>query len=282
MALPTLAGCNAESERPQTSSTFLPAANIPPASRSFLMISSGVCRFIFMMLDRAVAQPNLTIHGSVCGEHSEGSRERYLTGTSWERCNTPCVESLRILRSLGLSAVVHIQKTDIKPEYNKWRTLDRAVSKIPAQRLRSLHQRLNQTPPVLIPLPPMVARDQADSAFEQHQISLPVERSFNLEPFPANVVVRVGGAGTDQIYLNDQLVREMSGRDRKGYPSTSLALPSPNAHKALRLGTNVFRALPSQPTSGEKKQKADSEPTKRKAASVRAIDTGLFEVDFRR
>jgi hypothetical protein len=128
----------------------------------------------------------------------------------------------------------------------------------------------------------MVARDQADSAFKQHQINLPVERSFNLESIPANEVVRVDGTGTVQIRLNDQFLQEMSGRDRTGYPSTSVALPSPNAHKALRLGTNVFRALPSQPTSGGKKHKAASEPKKRKAANVQSIDIGLFEADSRR
>ena len=133
----------------QTSPTFFPAASIPPASRSFLLISSGVCRFLFMLLDRALAQPNLTIHGSVCGDHSEGSRKRYLTGTSWEKLDTPWVESLWMLRSLRLSAAVHTQITDIKQGFHKWRTHDRAVSKIPVERLRPLLRRLNQTPPVL-------------------------------------------------------------------------------------------------------------------------------------
>jgi hypothetical protein len=79
----------------------------------------------------------------------------------------------------------------------------------------------------------MLARDQADSAFKEYQINLPVERSFDLESIPTNVVVRVDGTGIVQIHLNDQLLQEMSSRDRTGYPSTSVALLLPNAHNAL-------------------------------------------------
>ena len=134
-----------------------------------------------------------------------------------------------------------------------------------------MHQRFYQPPPVLKPMVPMNAVDQPADAFKKHPISTPVERSFNLDKIPANVVVRMDGAGSARIYLNGQLVKEMTNNDRAGYVPVSLALLSPDALKRLRPGGNILKVEPKPQAGGKKKGKGTSEDL--------SLDVGLFEFD---
>lgn len=201
-------------------------------------------------------------------EIGEGGRESYLSATTWEKRYTPWVESLWLLRSLGLCAAVYTQITDVEHECNGWLTYDRAVSKIPVERLRALHQRLYQPPPVLKILLPMSAGEQPASAFKDRPLSPPLEKSFLLDKIPANVVIRLDGTGSARIYLNGQLVKDMNNSDRAGFVPSSLALLSPNALKALQPGTNILRLELKTPVVGKKKGKA--------VGSHASLDVGLF------
>jgi hypothetical protein len=79
------------------------------------------------------------------------------------------------------------------------------------------------------------------------------------------------GVGSARIYLNGQLVKEMTNNDRVGYVPVSLALLSPDSLKALRLGENILKVEPKPQGSGKKKDKAGS--------NAMPLDVGLFEFD---
>ena len=207
----------------------------------------------------------------IIDEIGEGGRESYLEAASWERRYKPWLESLQLLRSLGLCAVVYTQITDVEHECNGWLTYDREVSKIPVQRLRGLHRRLYEPPPALKPLLPMTAGDQPAQAFKDHRITLPPERRFKLDKVPTAVVVRMDGAGSARMFLNGQLVKAMTSNYCAGYVPTSLALLSPDALKALHSGENVLKVEPGQAAVGKEQGKAGSRN--------KALDVGLFEIN---
>ena len=125
------------------------------------------------------------------------------------------------------------------------------MSKIPVERLRSLRQRFYQHPPVLKPIVPMSAGNQPADAFKDRRTSLPIERSFNLDKIPAHAVVRMDGAGSARIFINGQLVKNMTNNDRAGYVPISLALLPPDALKTLQPGGNVLKVEPKQPAGGK-------------------------------
>ncbi len=200
-------------------------------------------------------------------EIGEGGRESYRDAATWEKRYASWLESIQFLRSLGLCAAVNTQISDVEHECNGWLTYDRAVSKIPVAKLQELHARLYQPLPGLKPLLPLSAADQPAKGFQDHRLSLPTERSFKLEKLPAAVLIRMDGSGTGRLTLNGQLVKVMNNSDRAGYVPTSMALLSPNALQAFRVGDNVLKI-----EHGANKKNADG-------ADETPLDVGLFEIE---
>jgi len=198
-------------------------------------------------------------------EIGEGGRENYLDTVSWERRYAPWTQGLGLLRSLGLCGAVYTQITDVEHECNGWLTYDREVSKIPVQNLRRLHEQLHAPLPNPRPLLPMSAADQPAEAFKNRTINPPAERTFNLDQLPAVVLIRMDGSGTGRLFLNGQLVKEMTNNDRAGYVPTSLALLPTDGLKALRLGENVLRI---EPGTARRNARNGDQP----------LDVGLFAI----
>jgi hypothetical protein len=190
-------------------------------------------------------------------------RESYRDGATWENRYAAWVDNLRLLRGLGLCGAVYTQITDVEHELNGWLTYDRRISKIPAERLKALHQRLS-APPALKPIVPMRAGRPGD----RRQGDEPrVQRTFTIEKVPGRVAVCVAGAGRARVYLNGQLVKQFSNGGRKNYVPVSMAWLAPESLKALHPGSNelvVELSAPAGPPSPE---------------TSRFIDAGLFEFD---
>ena len=193
-----------------------------------------------------------------------GVRESYRDGATWENRYAVWVDNLWLLRGLGLSGAVYTQISDVEHELNGWLTYDRRISKIPAERLKALHQRL-YAPPALKPIVPMRAAGEGEPAPPDREPR--VQRTFTIEKVPGRVAVCVAGAGMTRVYLNGQLVKQFGNGGRKNYVPVSMAWLAPEFLKALHPGSNELVAELSAP---------DGAPS---PETSRFIDVGLFEPD---
>jgi hypothetical protein len=195
---------------------------------------------------------------------AEEGRESYLDAKTWEQRYIPWLQSLQMLRSLGLCGAVYTQITDVEHECNGWLTYDRELSKISVEKLRQLHGQLYAPLPSLKPLLPLSAASAGAEAFKKHTVNTRAKLSFNLEQLPSAVLVRLDGAGSARLLLNGQAIKVMSNSDRANYVPASFALLSPDALRAFHVGENVL-----QVERSTKKNDSDSD---------QALDVGLFEI----
>ncbi|MCX7011569.1 MAG: hypothetical protein NTW86_03210 [Candidatus Sumerlaeota bacterium] len=227
-------------------------------------------------------------------------------GASWEKPYRNWLDGLWLLRSLGLCSAVYTQIYDVGGECNGWLTYDRAVSKIPVETLRRLHDRLYRPIPQLEPILPLLAEKggtcrwqagEAPSGWEQpdfddaawQETGKPlgsalsastsvsvkdghvfVRRAFMLEEKPKDAVLRLDGWAQFTVRINGRRAFEISnGRTESCVPTTLARLPS-EGPDALRPGRNVIAVELSLP-SGKMQ-------TKDKGAALDYFDAGLFEV----
>ena len=132
-----------------------------------------------------------------------------------------------LVRNDGVSAAIYTQITDVEHECNGWLTYDRNVSKIPVERLRALHQRFYQPPPVLKPIVPMSAGNQPADAFKG---------------FSDDIVVIVHKDNTQAIDLG--YVQQLYVGSVRGWPdgTPAFVLDQPNGSPGRELfSTSILR-----------------------------------------
>jgi len=213
---------------------------------------------------------------------------------------------LWLLQSLGLCSAVYTQIYDTGGECNGWLTYDRAVSKIPVETLRRLHERLYRPIPELKPVLPLLSENggtcrwvsgKAPSGWEQPDFddaawkdangplgsalsaSTPVSvkdghvfvrRPFTLGERPKDAILRLDGWAEFVVWINGRRAIHISNGRTESYVPATLAHLPPQGLDALRSGRNII-AAELTPSSGKMR-------TKGKGAALDYFDMGLFEV----
>ncbi len=197
------------------------------------------------------------------------SRENYASGQEWLSRYGIWLEGLRLLEAYGLNGAVYTQITDLEHELNGWLTFDRKVSKIDTDTLHEMHSRLYEpmttrdlggrirysygkapsgwdaiafndrkwktlAPAKAIDNKPVIGRKKFDT-------NTLVRISFDLDDVPAgDVALRLAGRGRYEIYLNGEIVKNMTNAIKSGYiPATSVVLHD-EAKGLLQRGKNVL------------------------------------------
>ena len=216
-------------------------------------------------------------------------------GKRLEKHYADWVDGLWLLRSQGLCAAIYTQIYDTGGECNGWLTYDRAVSKIPVETLKRLHDRLYRPLPEWKPIVPMLPSDgqtcrwqraPAPDGWEQPQFDdsewsltetpLPatgqrcVRRKFILDRVPNQAALCVEGWAEFTVWLNGRHVQTISNGRTERYTPRSLVLLSPNGLTALHLGENVI-AVATNPSAGKMRKREGVDADDR-------LDFGLIDV----
>ena len=178
----------------------------------------------------------------------EKGRENWLTVEQMEQRYRQYIIQLALLREAGMNGAVYTQISDVEHECNGWLTYDRKVSKVPAERLRQIHQVLYQEEPVGTALvdtsklpdwKPIVDDEKSESSG--------TEFSFNLEGIPTEpLAVRLSGYGKFRLLINEQLACELLGTvhasadTESPVPLTAAIMPA-DSLKLLKRGSNSIR-----------------------------------------
>jgi len=89
-------------------------------------------------------------------------RPTFTFGKAFKEQYAVFVENLRLLQNNGLTGAIYTQMTDMKLEENGYLSFDREVSKMDVDKLRAIHMRLYDDPPVQKPIIP-ASREKAQS-----------------------------------------------------------------------------------------------------------------------
>jgi len=89
-------------------------------------------------------------------------RPTFTFGKAFEEQYAVFVENLRLLQNNGLTGAIYTQMTDMKLEENGYLSFDREVSKMDIDKLRAIHMRLYDDPPIQRPIIPP-SREKAQS-----------------------------------------------------------------------------------------------------------------------
>lgn len=81
-------------------------------------------------------------------------RPTFTFGKAFEEQYGVFVENLRLLQNNGLTGAIYTQMTDMKLEENGYLSFDREVSKMDVDKLRAIHMRLYDDPPIQRPIIP--------------------------------------------------------------------------------------------------------------------------------
>jgi len=192
---------------------------------------------------------------------------------------------LRLLIPKGLSAAVYTQTTDVETEVNGIMTYDRAVIKIPADKLRRLHARVYGPAPNLRTLVPSSEKTPQTWRYTlqapPHMWTLPdfddrhwptgqggfgmrgtpgaivrtewptksiwLRRTFDLQNLPQSAALWIHHDEDAEVYINGVLAARLSGYT----VNYTLARISPQALRSLRLGSNTLAVHCRQTTGGQ-------------------------------
>jgi hypothetical protein len=187
------------------------------------------------------------------------------------------LDNLALLRNYGLKAVVFTQISDVENEVNGWLTYDRKMSKIPVERLASIHSKLFKpntskgkfTIPLSMNLPQKwmysFSEPSADwykkgnqgkwetgnGPFGEKQINVPdvntlwetnnlyLQKDFNLSSLPSKLAVVTYNSGLTSVYINGEFVIQINNL-RRWDPEvkvSEITLPE-KAARLLKKGNN--------------------------------------------
>lgn len=187
------------------------------------------------------------------------------------------VDNLALLRDYGLNAVVFTQISDVENEVNGWLTYDRKISKIPVERLASIHSKLFRpntgkksfTIPLSMNVPQKwmysFTEPSADwfkkgskgnwntgnGPFGKKMMNVPdvhtnwetgtlyLQKDFNLTSVPRKLTLVTYNSGIANVYINGELAIQINNL-RRWDPEVKVSevtLPE-KAAKLLKKGTN--------------------------------------------
>ena len=227
----------------------------------------------------------LVVRGHLWQEDKNWGYRSFADAAELENAYEGLMLLLHPLIGKGLAAAVYTQTTDVEIEVNGLLTYDRAVMKIPPQRLAEMHAVLHQPPPKLKTLLPNAQEGKhtwryttaepgkswtqpdfddkgwaegvggfgtagtpgaiVGTEWKTERIWLRREFEFDSRPL-GRLYVTIHHDEDAEVYLNGQRIADV-----KGFTTDYAAVPTRDAQKLLRKGRNVLAVCCRQTKGGQ-------------------------------